>query len=57
MSDPVICTDCTQIANGQAIAIRYCPRHKNESVERIAEARAANPDIDALHRMLAVVRR
>ena len=55
--DPVTCTDCTQIANGNAIAIRYCPRHKSESVERIAEARAANPEIDALHRMLAAAKR
>ena len=55
---PTDCPDCTTLTADhhttglRAAAIRYCPRHKSESADNIAAARAANPEIDAIHRML-----
>lgn len=56
MHDPIECPDCqviTATQNGYtAAAIRSCPVARAESAQRMAEARATNPEIAALHRML-----
>lgn len=55
--DVITCPDCSRITSGQAIGIAYCPRHKSQSVTGLAAARRANPDVDAIHRMLEERRR
>lgn len=55
--DPVTCPDCERVTATNergytAAAIRYCPAARAESAERMAAARASNPEIAALHRMI-----
>lgn len=60
-SNPFDCRDCEQItataASGYtAAAVRFCPVHRAEADANMAAARAANPEIAALHRMMGLVR-
>lgn len=55
------CADCTPVAATSpggfaAIAIRYCQPHRDESARQLQAARDANPEIDAIHRMLDAAR-
>jgi len=63
------CRDCTMVAaigdDGAAIVgaggwvaagIKLCDRHRAESDAALARHRAANPEIDAVHRMVDAMR-
>lgn len=57
MNNQLECPDCTvhtaTDASGYvAAAIQSCPRHKRDHVRAMLDARAANPEIDAVHRMM-----
>lgn len=50
--DPITCPDCVRIVEGTNAAIRLCAAGKNLSARRTATAREANPEIDAVHKMM-----
>lgn len=55
------CPDCTVItatdgSGYTAAAIKQCAAHRTATQRRIAAARAANPEIDAVQRMAAAAR-
>lgn len=58
-SNPFHCNDCEQItataASGYTVAaVEFCPAHKADADAGMAQARAANPEIAALHRMMGI---
>lgn len=55
--NPFDCADCTPITaetrdGVPVVALRYCPAHKSAARANLAAARAANPEVDAVHRMV-----
>lgn len=60
-SNPFHCTDCEQVRavadNGYTVAaVRFCPVHRARRDTDLAAARAANPEVDAVHRMIEAAR-
>ena len=56
------CPDCTVVtadddAGHAAAGVRLCDRHREAGRANLAAARAANPEVDAVHRMLAAAGR
>jgi hypothetical protein len=57
--DPITCTACvkhtaTNERGYTAAAIKLCPVGRAESDQALADARAGNPEIAALHRMVGL---
>lgn len=57
-SNPFDCRDCEQVRatadSGYTVAaVKFCPAHRSASYATYAAARAANPEVDAVHRMIA----
>lgn len=60
-SNPFDCQDCEQVTaeapSGYCVAaVSMCPKHRAERDATYAAARAANPEVDAVHRMIAAAR-
>lgn len=55
--DPVECPDCAKVSDGANVAIRTCQRGRDVSRRATERARAANPDVDAIHRIIEANRR
>lgn len=58
-ANPFLCTDCERMtatadSGYVAVAVRYCPVHRAESIARMEHARATNPAIAAVHRMAGI---
>lgn len=56
-TNPFHCSDCEQITataeSGYTVAaVGFCPKHKAAQRANLAAARAANPEVDAVHRMI-----
>lgn len=55
---PLDCGDCVTVtavddSGYTAAAVRQCAAHKTTATARLAAQRAANPEVDAVHRMIA----
>lgn len=62
LADPFFCGDCEQItaeapSGYRVAAVSMCSKHRADRDANLAAARAANPEVDAVHRMIAAASR